>query len=274
MTHFTLSKHDNYIIVEFPEVIYKEEIKDFIEVSQYWVQENTRSVFFDFKRCEKFHNIGFPVIAKFKLQIKKSGIALYSINVSKELTKTIYQGGVEGIFSICEDFKNIQNQLSTKVKVRSILEADSLNILLGGIIPAFNSVFEIEPARGKPFVKSGPLATGIGILGIVSLVEAELIGAVKFYFPDAFLAKLQVEKYNKEMSGISQNVIDVIELYVQIYFSKIQVEMATKGYNLQKNFPSVLIGMLSDLAPSGKEVTMIMPFKCLYGDFWMEISKA
>ncbi len=273
MTQFTLSKYNDYVIVEFPEIIYKEEIKDFNEVSQYWVQENTRSVVFDFKRCEKFHNIGFPVIAKFKLQLKKNGIALYSINMSKEVAKTIYQGGVEGIFSISENFKNIQDQLSTKAKVRTILEVDSLNILLGGVAPTFSSIFEIEPFRGKPFVKSGPLATGIGILGIISLVEVDLIGAVKFYFPDAFLTKLQTEKYKKEMGGIAQNIIDIIELYVQNYFAKIQPEMVAKGYHLQKNFPSILIGMLSDLAPSGKEVTMIMPFKCLYGDFWIELSK-
>ncbi len=272
MSHFIINNFDGYIIIEFPKLIYKVELDEFSQSTSVISSLNIHTVIFDLQKCEMLYNMVFPVVANFKMNLKKNGINLFSINVSKDVSKTIHLGGVEGFFSIFENFRQVQEKMGFKVASRHVLEVDILNLMFGGINSTFKKMFNNEAIHLKANIKSGPFIEGLGILCILNLFESEIIGAVKVYFPESFVLGFQKKKFNIEVDGISQKAIAEMELFAQNYFDIIQPLMLDNKINLKSTFPTVLVGKLSQLKQT-KEVAIVMPFKSQYGDFWAEVLK-
>lgn len=273
MSLFTLVKHGIYILVEFPEVFDRNAVKEFEQVSAQWLIEGTSCVVFNFINCVRFKSDGFPCVTRYKMALKKAGISFFSINVSRDVKASLIHGGVEGVFSIRDTFQQIQEQIGFKTNKKNILDAEILNVILEGVNASFTPVFSHQAIRGKPFVKNGALTPGLGVLSVLSLIESDLFGAVRFYFTEGFLQELNKVKYKQDVRGISQKAVDDIETFSASYFDNIQHGMAAKNIQLQGTIPSVVIGILSQLVPSAKEVTLVLPFKSQYGDFWVEIAK-
>lgn len=273
MSMFTLLKHDDYVMVELPEVFYAEAAKEFQEQCQNWVGPSTHSIVVDFLKCKKFNSSAFPVFAKYKMFLKRNGISFFSINANKDIKAAIQEGGMSAIFSVCENFMQIQEQIGFKVTTRNILEADNINVLFEGVHAAFKASFGLTLTNGKPFVKTVPLDLGVGILSVVNLFESELLGVVRFYFPEIFMQTIQKSKLGIESRGIVQKSVEEIEKFSDEYMEKIKITMMGKGYDLNVTFPTVMMGFLPHLVASSKEVTIVLPFKSLFGDFWIEVAK-
>jgi hypothetical protein len=273
MSHFTINNLDGYVIIEFPKVIYKDEINDFSQTTMAIPSLGIHTVVFDLKNCEMLYSMVFPIVAMFKMNLKKNDINLYSINVSKEVSKIIHSGGVEGFFSILDNFRQVQEKVGFKTESRPVLETENLNFMFSAISTTFKSMYDVDTVRSKAQVKTGSFIQGVGVLCIVNLVETDILGAIKIYFPESVLFAIQRKKFQLEVGGMSQKLIADIELFGQNYFDLIQPFLAEQNFKLVKTFPTVLVGILSQMKQSN-EVSMVMPFKTQYGEFWAEVSKA
>lgn len=273
MSQFGLSKQDDLLIVRMPQAFMRDATREFEDSSLRWIEQNLFGVVFDFSDCRKFNSTSFPTIAKFKLSLKKAGVGLFSINVPTEIKDLIGREGVEGIFGVFDNLEKLNEDRFKKRK--NILLAETLNMILEQTFLEYRAAFNFEPQKGQPFVKNGVFVSGTGVLGVINLYEDDLLGVLRFYFPEPFVIQMQRHYRDQvDQTRISQKVIDNIDTFTGNVFDRVQAAFAEKKVTIQNSMPSVLVGVPSQLVPVGKEVSMVFPFKTQYGGFWVEIVRA
>lgn len=271
MSNFSVTKATDHIVVEIPPDCTITTMKDFEQESQSWLQGNLHAIVLDFSKTKQLTSDVFPIISKFKLTTNKLGLILASININSEIASTINQSAIGGVFSMTEDLQKVKEQIAAKAKTKNILAPEIVNILLEATSFSFQNIFGSTPSRGVPFIKSENLIKGSGALSVITLTENNLIGVVRFYFFENFLQQLQKVKYQKEAKGISQKTIDDIEAFSGMYFMQVQEVLCDSGFAFQNIFPTVVTGELSQLIPARKVLSIVLPFKSSFGEFWVEI---
>lgn len=180
--------------------------------------------------------------------------------------------GVESIFSIQPNLRSLD---LARGKKKNILLPEYLKVLFEQIVPTCKAGLNCSPVIGQPFLKNGTGFTGLGVLAILSLYEADLFGVVRFYFPAEFLLAMQekIQSGSRE-SAISQKSLDLVDGFSWDVFDRIRMGFAGLGIKIQNSMPNILLGIPSQLVPVAKEVTMVYPIKTTFGSFWVEVVRA
>ena len=233
-----------------------------------WLAKPFRVLILDFKDVKSFKPSAYRYFVIFNQVLKAHKRRLFVLNASPEIQNQICQDGLEQIFEMIQS--PAEGLLRSAPAQHRVILDDVLN---SAFIAAAKDVLETQANLslkvGKAYTKKTDIP--IGLAGVMSLVDPKFTGCVCLCFkPDVFL-KIYESMVGDVHTQITREIEDASGEILNIIFGQVKTGLNTKGYDLQKALPTIMVGDNLELHHQGRSPVTILPFESPVGNFHMEI---
>jgi len=148
------------------------------------------------------------------------------------------------------------------------MKVEYINPYIISTIDTFKLMIKIDVKPDKPLLKQGnePLYDISGIIGLSGNAQ----GAISLSFPKIVALKTISAMIGSEIKIIGPEITDGIGELVNIIAGNAKQHLTE--YHLNISLPNVIVGKDHYVSSPSGIPTIIVPFKCEFGDFAMEVS--
>jgi chemotaxis protein CheX len=148
------------------------------------------------------------------------------------------------------------------------MKVEYINPFIISTIDTFKLMIKIDVKPDKPLLKQGnePLYDISGIIGLSGNAQ----GAISLSFPKIVALKTISAMIGSEIKIIGPEITDGIGELVNIIAGNAKQHLTE--YHLNISLPNVIVGKDHYVSSPSGIPTIIVPFKCEFGDFAMEVS--
>ncbi len=135
-------------------------------------------------------------------------------------------------------------------------------------INVLSTMAMIEPAPGKPFVKTNNVASGdvsavIGFTGVKN-------GSISVSFSKKCAIAVVKSMLGDDVQDIIQDTKDAVGEITNMISGQARAGLSEMGMTFQGSTPTVIMGDSHTIAHVSKSPIMCIPFTTSYGDFYLE----
>jgi len=148
------------------------------------------------------------------------------------------------------------------------MKVEYINPFIISTIDTFKLMIKIDVKPDKPLLKQGnePLYDISGIIGLSGNAQ----GSISLSFPKIVALKTISAMIGSEIKIIGPEITDGIGELVNIIAGNAKQHLTE--YHLNISLPNVIVGKDHYVSSPSGIPTIIVPFKCEFGDFAMEVS--
>ena len=151
------------------------------------------------------------------------------------------------------------------------LDPEFINPFISGTGKVFETQVGMSLTPGKPEIKKGADSRHMDIAGIINMNCKQFNGTIAICFPEDVFLKIYDAMLDEKVDKIYAEVSDCAGELLNIIYGTAKTILNEKGYEVEKAIPAVLSGASINLRFKSKIPTLVIPFKCDAGIFWMEI---
>ncbi len=248
-------------VVELPKEISAKYLLNFFEKIK--SVETPTELVFNFEKTSIMEPMSYPHLHRIKNHILKTGGNFQSVHISTALYNRLQIDGVAGLF-------NYKPQTDGKSASFKKMDADFLNHFIEAAISTFNIQANIKVTNRPPELKKNN-ELQVDIIGVISLVSANLEGSVSLCFPKETFIKVCNLLFGETHTEISHEIEDAAGELLNMIFGNAKGQLNNKfNCQIQKAIPTIIYGQKLKLKQT-KGPTIILPFECEAGNFHLEI---
>ena len=223
--------------------------------------------------CEKVMYLSpewIRFLLKSQQKLKALSKSVRYISLRNEISQQLKKDGLDLAFISCGDLKTALIQVGVLNPVR--LDTEFINPFLSATIDVLKVLAHVEAIAGKPYLKkSGEKFTG-DISGVIGIVSESFSGSVIISFPEKTFISFMNSMLDEKYTEINPDILDGAGEITNQVFGKAKVTLNEKGFGIKAAIPSVVSGKDHTLLSICKGPTVVIPFSCDEGKFFVEIS--
>ena len=152
------------------------------------------------------------------------------------------------------------------------MEIEFIKPFISGVVEVMKVQFNCECKPLAPVPKPKMATPPVfDIAGIIGLRGNRFNGSVALELPDKVFLKLMSNMLGEEFTAISPENEDGAGEMLNMIFGHAKTILNEKGYSIEKAIPTVVTGKSLSLKSLPSKNTLVMPFECQYGSFYLEI---
>jgi CheY-specific phosphatase CheX len=265
-----LGKSFNYDTIdfyEFEESVNKDNITEILKFAD-GLNEGS-IVVIDFKNTEEFDHDVCNIFHQFKQKLKLKSVEFTSVNINNALSKAFKNDRILDMFNAKNE--PIKGPIKYTAKTRHI----DINFIIP-FVEAAKNVLKIQAnivmESEKPFEKESSIhASAYDIVGLISIVSSGFNGNIALCFPEKTFLNVCEGMLGEKYEKIDEEVEDAAGELLNIIFGVAKGELNDEeDYQIEMAIPIVLrapgIKVKQTVGP-----TMVLPFKSLLGNMFIEI---
>lgn len=159
----------------------------------------------------------------------------------------------------------------TEKKRETPLSAVFVNAFLNAIIEILETMAEISPNPGRPFIKKNDNSKG-DVSGIIGMAGYRLQGAFAISFQRACIFDVVERMLGEPVSRINEDVIDCVGEITNMVSGVARAELSNLGHEYGMATPTVICSDEHSITQATKEPVVVMPFSTSAGRFLVEVS--
>ena len=151
------------------------------------------------------------------------------------------------------------------------LDPEFLNPFISATRKVFETQVSMAATPGKPEVKKAGASAKMDITGVINMNCKQFNGSIAICFPKSVFLGVYDAMLGEKVEEIDEEVADCAGELLNIIYGTAKTTLNAKGYEIEKAIPAVMSGGDINLQFKAQVPTLVIPFKCDAGVFWMEI---
>lgn len=141
---------------------------------------------------------------------------------------------------------------------------------INSVVKTFNVLCSLEVVPQSPIIKKNKQSDK-SISGIVGMVGENHVGSFALSFTKECILKTVQSMLGEDHKEIDSTVADTVAEMTNIVFGNAKRELAEMNINLEMAIPYTVTGENHIISHKSDGPFVVVPFKCSYGDFTIEI---
>ncbi len=151
------------------------------------------------------------------------------------------------------------------------MDARLINPFVSAMVNALETMLEVSPVRGTPYLKNENLTQG-DISAVIGFAGAKVRGSVAISFPTPVALRIYSLMMGEKVYRLTDEVQDVVGELANIVAGGAKSELANDGLTFNISIPTVVVGKGHSLGTKRDVPVMVIPFDIGKHRFVMEVS--
>lgn len=149
------------------------------------------------------------------------------------------------------------------------MNVDIINPFLDATIFVLETMAQVHPIHGKPYLKKDNLTVG-DVTGIIGLTGKEEAGSVSVSFSKGSALKVVSNVLKEHIVFLNIDVREAIAELTNTIAGNAKTHLSQKGYSFRLSLPIVIIGQGHIIEHQSAGVSIVIPFNIAEGPFTVE----
>jgi chemotaxis protein CheX len=151
------------------------------------------------------------------------------------------------------------------------MDAQFINPFVTALVATFETMLEVSPERGTPYLKRETATQG-DISAVIGFAGARVTGSVAISFPTPVALKIYSLMMGEKVYRISSDVQDVVGEIANIVAGGAKTELSKDNLSFNLSIPTVVVGKGHTLGHRMDIPVMVIPFELGKHRFVMEVT--
>ena len=272
MSQDAVTADKNVHLIKLPKSVDASNVESFERETAQWLLDPAILHVFDFADTIMIDQKFFRVISVYRRSLVKNGKFLASINMRADLIFTVSQMGMSAAFNPVDslDKARVQAGLSGGAKPKMKLDTGILTPFIEGTINTLQTQANVPITTGKPFIKDGK-ELPIAIAGVITMNNAEMPGSIALCFSKEVFLGIYESMVGEKHEEITAETQDAAGELLNIIYGHAKTKLKAGGFTIDMAIPVILAGEKLTMQIGERGKTIVVPFECPYGAFYLEI---
>jgi len=227
-------------------------------------------VIFDFKAVEDIHPQALRTLTRITSGLSQNETKTAFV-VRRTVGVSINNLGMDRLIQCFEDISEIAPKLAAPAEDKA-KTLEFLNTTLDAAIYTFKVATNTEVKAEKTVLRTGREFPPHDVAAVVGLVSPEFQGALVLAFPGATYLPIMNRLTGGSFTELTPDIRDGVAELLNIVVGQAKTSLNQKGFQLQQAIPSVIQGGQLYSASSPATRSLIVPFTCDVGSFFIELT--
>lgn len=202
-------------------------------------------------------------------QLKSYGKHLFFMNINP---KFVTQMRADGLVSVVVAVQSLEEAKKRSAPSRPVVDVEFIN----PFILATRKVLEMQAQTplnpGKAYLRKPEERIPMEIAGVIGIQCADFTGTISICFRAEVFLRIYENMVGEKHEQISSELEDAAGELLNIIFGQAKTVLNdTRGYNLEKSIPTILVGDKLKLHHQSRNPSIVIPFESSAGAFHLEI---
>ncbi len=152
------------------------------------------------------------------------------------------------------------------------LDANFFKPFVDGTLKTLKIQCQIEATPEKPYIKGSMAQPIFELAAVIGITSDAFSGSITLCFPEKLFLTLMSNMIGETFTTITEELQSGAGELLNIIFGTAKVVLNKQGFTIQKALPTVIRGADLQTTHMGPGPVMVLPFKTIAGDFFIEIS--
>lgn len=234
-----------------------------------WLLSQKDIFVFDFKNVTDVKPSMYRHLLLFHQSLKPVSKHMFFMNAKPTI---ITQMRADGLTSVVVSVASIEEAKKRGAPARGAVDVEFIN----PFILATRNVLEMQAQTpltpGKAYLRKPTERIPMEIAGVIGVNSSEFTGTISICFRAEVFLKIYENMVGEKHASISREIEDAAGELLNIIFGQAKTVLNdSKGYNLDKSIPTILVGDKLKLHHQSRTPSIVVPFESNAGAFHLEI---
>ncbi len=162
------------------------------------------------------------------------------------------------------------SQVSRAARSSSPMRAEFINELLNATVTVLETMAQVSPRPGRPFIKKKRVSVGdvTGIIGMAG--ENGLQGTFAISFSESCILHVVSEMLMEEFTELNDEIRDAVGEITNMISGAARAKLSDMGYHFDMAIPTVIAKKAHTITQVTKAPIIVIPFETDQGGFIAE----
>lgn len=200
--------------------------------------------------------------------LRDAGRRFIGLGAKADLARELRENALHQSITLVADWSELAREGSP---VAPKLNVALVNPFIQAATLTFASQCKLPVRTGRPSLKEAGQLLMVDIAGVLPLRSPSFNGFISLAFPaPVFLAAME-GMMGAPCPALTDEIKDGAAELLNMIFGQAKVELNAKGFGIEMARPTVLTGAALAAVGAQADSTILLPFKCERGVFYMEI---
>jgi len=150
------------------------------------------------------------------------------------------------------------------------LDARFINPVLNSIVDILVTMAHMQPAPGKPALKSGVQARGV-VTGMIAMNSPQATGSIAISFSKPVIVEIVKKMLKMEIGEVDDMARDLVGEISNMMAGGAKARLEDGGFDFELSLPTVVAGESHAVTHAVEGPVIVLPFTTNSGEFFVEL---